>query len=194
MSLAFVPGTEVPDGDLDRMAGLLFATSHLEYCSVANTLGLPLRQLQRRQNVEPYLRHIRALYDGDRFVGFHNSATIAEYAAVQAPSYYRAEVREMDAAYDAFVAAHARPEDLFVAGLAVEPEMRGKGCSNVLLDDIARLARERAAPRIVLTVWETSAALPIYLRKGFQCLGSFDYAYPLFFERLHALARQMEES
>jgi GNAT superfamily N-acetyltransferase len=194
MTLAFVPGTEVPDAILDRMAELLFATSHLEYCSVANTLGLPLRQLQRRQNLEPYLRHIRVLYDGDRFVGFHNSATIAEYADVAAPSYYRPEIRAMDAAYDAFVAAHARDEDLFVAGLAVEPAMRGKGYSNVLLDDIARLAGARQAPRIVLTVWETSAALPLYLRKGFAPCGTFDYAYPLFFERLHALARQMRES
>lgn len=193
MSLAFIPGTEVPEADLDRMAALLFETSYLEYCSAGNTLGLPLCALQRRQNVEPYLRHIRALYEDGRFAGFLNAATIAQYAQVGAPSYYRAEVRAMDAAYDDFVATHAREEDLFVASLALAPAARGRGLSNALLDEAARLARVHRSPRIVLTVWETSAALPLYLRKGFTSCGSFTHAYPLFFERLHVLARATEE-
>lgn len=193
MSLAFIPGRDVADEDLDRMAGLLFSTSYLEYCSVANTLGLPLRTLQRRQNVEPYLRHIRALYDGDRFVGFFNAATIADYAAVGAQSYYREEVREMDAAYDEFVGGHARADDLFVASLALEPAVRGRGLSNVLLAEIGRLARARRCPRIVLTVWDSSPALALYRRRGFTPCGSFGYAYPLFYERLHVLALATEE-
>ena len=194
MSLAFVPGTEVPDADLDRIAGLLFATSYLEYCSAGNRLGLPLRALQRRQNVDPYLRHIRALYDDGRFAGFFNAATPAQYAAVGAPSYYRDEVRAMDAAYDEFVDTHVRDGDLFVASLALEPAARGKGMSAVLLDEIGRTARRARCARLVLTVWESSPAMALYLRRGFVPCGSFSYAWPLFFERLHVLARPLEEA
>lgn len=189
--LVFVAGTETPERDLDRMAALLFETSYLEYCSAGNRLGLPVRTLQRRQNVEPWLRHIRALYVAGRFAGFYNAAPLAQYAATPAVNHYRAEVQAMDGAYDAFVAAHAAPDQLFVASLAIEPAWRGRGLLDELLADAHRLARAAGCTALGLTVWQTSAALPLYTRRGFAAVGTFDGAWDLFFDRLHYMTRAL---
>jgi GNAT superfamily N-acetyltransferase len=189
--LAFVSGTEVPEHDLERMAALLFETSYLEYCSAGNRLGLPLRALQRRQNVDPWLRHIRALYVAGRFAGFYNAATLAQYASTPVVNHYRAEVQAMDAAYDAFVATHAAPDQLFVASLAIEPAWRGRGLLDELLADAHRLARAAGCTALGLTVWQTSAALPLYARRGFATAGRFDGAWELFFDRLHYMTRPL---
>ncbi len=184
----FVAGAEVADAHRDRMAELLFATSYLEYCSVGNKLQLPLPQLQRVQNIEPYIDHVYGMYDDERnFTGFFTAATVEEFGRIPAASYYRDEVRAMDDAYDAFVREHARAGDLFVASLAVEARYRGQGLLTPLLGEIERLARSKNSGRIVLTVWERSDALRLYLKKGFKICGSFGYAYELFFERLHFL-------
>ncbi|WEF34358.1 GNAT family N-acetyltransferase [Pseudoduganella chitinolytica] len=189
--LAFVAGTAVPERDLDHMAALLFETSYLEYCSAGNRLGLPLRALQRRQNIDPWLRQIRALYVGGRFAGFYNAATLGQYAATPAVNHYRAEVQAMDAAYDAFVAAHAAPDQLFVASLAIEPAWRGRGLLDVLLADAEAVARGAGCTALGLTVWGTSAALPLYRRRGFATAGTFDGARDLFFDRLHFMVRPL---
>ncbi|HEX8615927.1 MAG TPA: GNAT family N-acetyltransferase [Telluria sp.] len=182
----FVPGPQIADAQRDRMAALLFATSYLEYCSFGNRLRLPLVALQRRQNIDPYIDHAHGLFDrAGRFKGFYTAATIAEFAQVDAVSYYRDEMRAMDAAYDAFIAAHARDADLFVASLAVEERYRGSGLLNLMLAHLGALARSKGSERIVLTVWETSAAMGIYLNKGFRSRAVFDYAADLFFDRLH---------
>ena len=188
-ALTFVPGHAVPAPDLDRMAALLFETSYLEYCSVANRLGLPPRQLQRRQNIDPWLEHIVALYEGSRLAGFYNAATLAQYSATPAVNHYRPEMQAMDAAYDAFVTRHTAANELFVASLAIEPACRGRGLLDVLLADVARTARRHGCTGICLTVWQGSAALPMYERRGFTVRATFDDAYPLFFDRLHSMAR-----
>ncbi|NHZ34378.1 GNAT family N-acetyltransferase [Massilia sp. CCM 8692] len=183
---AFLPGAQIGEAQRDRMAALLFATSYLEYCSFGNRLRLPLVALQRRQNIDPYIAHARGLFDGAGcFSGFYTAATIAEFARVNAVSYYRDEMRAMDAAYDAFIALHARADDLFVASLAVEERCRGRGLLNLMLADIEALARGKGSARIVLTVWENSAAFSIYLHKGWRSCAVFDYAAELFFDRLH---------
>ncbi|MDQ1829890.1 GNAT family N-acetyltransferase [Massilia scottii] len=182
----FVQGPLIPDACRDRMAALLFATSYLEYCSFGNRLRLPLVALQRRQNIDPYIAHSVGLFDAaGRFNGFYTAATIGEFGHIEAVSYYRDEMRAMDAAYDAFIAFHARENDLFVASLAVEERFRGRGLFNVMLAHINALARGKGSPRIVLTVWENSAAMGIYLNKGFRSRAVFDYAAELFFDRLH---------
>ncbi|WP_229427002.1 GNAT family N-acetyltransferase [Massilia atriviolacea] len=182
----FVPGPRIADAQRERMAALLFATSYLEYCSFGNRLRLPLVALQRRQNIDPYIAHSYGLFDAaGRFSGFYTAATIAEFGKVDAVSYYRDEMRAMDAAYDAFIALHARADDLFVSSLALEERDRGRGLLNVLLAHIEALARSKGSPRIVLTVWENSAAMGIYLHKGFRSRAVFDYAAELFFDRLH---------
>jgi GNAT superfamily N-acetyltransferase len=170
------------------MAALLFSTSHLEYCSFSNKLNLPLVQLQRRQNIDPYLAHLVGVFDGrEKFTGFFTAATLAEFAGIDAVSYYRDEMRAMDEAYDAFIAQHATAADFLVASLAIEDRYRGRGLFNIMLNEIEQLARSKGSTRIVLTVWEQNDALHIYLKKGFRICASFDYAYDLFFERLHLL-------
>lgn len=192
--LNFVPGTESTDAHRNRMAALLFSTSYLQYCSYANKLRLPLVQLQRRQNIDPYIDHVCALFDPEQqFAGFFTAATLAQFERVSAVSYYRDEMQAMDAAYDSFVALHARRSDYFVASLAIEECLRGQGLFNAMLAEILRRAREAGAARVVLTVWESSDAMAIYLAKGFSTCGVFDYAWELFFDRLHFLAYPVEQ-
>lgn len=188
----FIPGSATSPVQRTRMAELLFATSYLEYCSYSNKLGLPLVALQQRQNIDPYLAHIEAMQDGEqRFAGFYNAATISDYAALPVVSHYRDEMRSMDADYEAFIDAHARPDDLFVASLAIEEGYRGQGLFHVLFDRLRTLAQEKNSPRIVLAVWEQGEALPIYLKQGFVSLDRYDGAYPVFFDRLHFLAHDL---
>lgn len=188
-TIHFIPGSATSAAHRTRMASLLFATSYLEYCSYANKLGLPLVALQQRQNIDPYLAHISAMLDAQgRFTGFYNAATIADYGALSVVSHYRDEMRSMDADYEAFIDAHARADDLFVASLAIEEGYRGQGLFHALFDRLRTLAQEKNSPRIVLAVWEQSDALPIYLKQGFVSLGRYDGAYPVFFDRLHFLA------
>ncbi len=188
-STAFIPGTEVPERDLDRMAALLFETSYLEYCSAGNTLRLHPRALQRRQNIDPWLPHIRALYADGRFAGFYNAAPLREFGASPAVNHYRADVQAMDAAYDAFVSACVAPDELFVASLAIEPVWRGRGLVKLLLAELEAAAQAGACSGIALTVWQSSAALPVYRRHGFTVRATFDAAWPLFFDRLHCMGR-----
>ncbi len=189
---AFIPGTGVPGRDLDRMAALLFETSYLEYCSAGNALRLHPRALQRRQNIDPWLRHIRALYVDGRFAGFYNAAPLREYGATAVVNHYRADVQAMDADYDAFVGNSVAPEELFVASLAIEPVWRGRGLVKLLLAELEDAARAAACPGIALTVWQSSAALPVYLRHGFAVRATFDAAWPLFFDRLLCMGRALD--
>ncbi|UUZ46764.1 hypothetical protein LP420_23345 [Massilia sp. B-10] len=116
----------MPEPHLNRMAALLFATSYLQYCSYSNKLRLPLVELQRRQNIDPYLAYVHAMYDSARnFTGFFTAAALPEFAQVGARSYYHDEMAAMDAAYDAFVELHTRPDDYLVASLAIEERHRG---------------------------------------------------------------------
>ena len=186
--VVFVPGAALDGALRDRMADLLFSTSYLEYCSAGNKLQLPLRQLQRLQNIEPYIGHVYGMLErGGGFAGFFTAATVAEFGAVPAVSHYRDEVKEMDAAYERFIEQNARSGDFFVGSLAIEGRCQGRGWLAHMLAEIERLARGRACERIVLTVWESSTAMPVYLRRGFQRRASFGYAYTLFFDRLHFL-------
>ncbi|UUZ52357.1 hypothetical protein LP419_22790 [Massilia sp. H-1] len=63
-----------------------------------------------------------------------------------------------------------------------------------MLAEIERQAHQRRSARVVLTVWERSDAMPIYLAKGFTSCGTFDYAWDLFFDRLHFMAYDLESA
>ena len=192
--ISFQPGTAMDEASRDRMAKLLFATSYLEYCSFGNKLNLSFAELQRRQNIDPYIALVRSMVDANgNFIGFFTAGTLAEFARVQTVSFYREDMRAMDAAYDAFVAEHAREGDLFVSSLAIDEPLRGRGLFNAMWREIELVARAKACTRIVLTVWENkSEAYPIYLKKGFRRGGSFEYARDLFFDRLHFLSYELE--
>ena len=185
----FVDGAQASVETRRRMATLIFSTSYLEYCSVANKLGMPCVELQQRLNIEPFLAHSRVLADDKkRFAGFYTAATMAELAAVSTDRPYRDEMQALDDAYEAFVASHTRGDDYFVASLAIEPRDRGRGLFHQAFDDIVARARRAGSPRVVLAVWESNAALALYRRKGMGTLARFDAAWPLFFDRLQLLA------
>ena len=186
--LKLVAGELLGEETKNRMAKLLFATSYLEYCSFGNKLNLQFVELQRRQNIDPYLAHIHGLHDEDgRFIGFFTAATMAEFQACAAVSYYRDDMKALDDAYDAFVLAHARADDCFVSSLAIDEKYRGQGLFRQMFHEIRDLAGRKGCARITLTVWEKSEALQVYLHKGFRSVGTFDYAYSLFYDRLHFL-------
>ena len=191
----FVDGAQASIEERRRMATLLFSTSYLEYCSVANKLGMPCVQLQQRLNIEPFLAHIRVLADETkRFAGFYTAATMAEFAAVETDRPYRDEMQALDDAYEAFVAAHTQADDYFVASLAIEPRDRGRGLFHQAFDDLVARARQAGSPRVVLAVWESNAALALYRRKGMDTLARFDAAWPLFFDRLQLLALPLADT
>lgn len=192
--IKFLPGRALDEPSRDRMARLLFATSYLEYCSFGNKLNLSFIELQRRQNIDPYIDLAHGMVDGEgNFAGFFTAGTLAEFGQVQAVSYYRDDMRAMDDAYDAFIAQHARPDDFFVSSLAIDETLRGQGLFNAMWREIELAARSKGCRRIVLTVWENkSDAYPIYLKKGFRKESSFEYARDLFFDRLHFLSYELE--
>jgi len=191
--LRLVPGPMLSERTKDRMARLLFATSYLEYCSFANKLGLDLVSLQRRQNIDPYLRFSQGLaLDDDTFLGFFTAGPMVDFQSCAATSYYRDEVHALDEAYESFLQAHSRPSDYFVCSLALEERFRGRGLFHQMLQHIEGLARQAHCPRIVLTVWESGDAFQIYLKKGFRVCASFDYAFKLFFDRLHFLEFRLD--
>lgn len=183
-----VPGVLLGEETKNRMAKLLFSTSYLEYCSFGNKLNVQIVELQRRQNIDPYLRHLHGLHDeDDNFIGFFTAATMADFHACGAVSYYRDDMKALDDAYDQFVLEHSRVADCFVSSLAIDEKYRGKGLFNQMLNEIKSLASRKRCERITLTVWEKSDALRIYLRKGFKIAGTFDYAFNIFYDRLHFL-------
>ncbi len=191
-SFYFAPAHAVPQAYQIEMAQLLFSTSYLEYCSFGNKLRLPLVELQKRQNIEPYLSHIQVMLneskDGDtEFAGFFTAATMESFGKIKAESFYREEMRAMDAAYDRFVEKNARASDYFVSSLALDMRFRGLGLFNRMLEQIVKSAQRAKSKRIVLTVWNQSESLAIYLKKGFQKVDIFDGAIDVFFDRLHFL-------
>jgi GNAT superfamily N-acetyltransferase len=184
-----VPGALLGEETRDRMAKLLFSTSYLEYCSFGNKLNVQFVELRRRQNIDPYLEHSHGLHDEeDNFIGFFTAATMADFAACGAVSYYRDDMKALDDAYDQFVLEHSRADDCFVSSLAIDEKYRGRGLFNQMLNEIKSLSSRKRCERITLAVWEKSDALQIYLRKGFKIAGTFDYAFSIFYDRLHFLA------
>ena len=56
-----------------------------------------------------------------------------------------------------------------------------------MFDEIVKSARQRQCGRIMLTVWESNKAMDLYLKKGFRVVDTFDYAYNVFYDKLHML-------
>lgn len=183
-----VPGHLVGEEHKNSMAELLFSTSYLEYCSFSNVLNLNFVALQRIQNIDQYIDHVNGVYDSDNnFIGFFTAGTIEDFNKIQAVSYYRDEMKAIDDAYDKFVLKNSYSTDYFVSSLAIESKYRGKGLFNQIFKEIENMARQKGSRRIILTVWEQSEALKIYLKKGFKVADTFDYAFSLFFDKLYFL-------
>ncbi|MBL3521107.1 glycosyltransferase [Serratia plymuthica] len=183
--LHFLPGRQAGEADRIRMAKLLFATSYLEYCSAGNPAGMDLVSLQQAQNIDPYLDLITLAYDRcGAFIGFFTAASLDELYGVEASYLYRDEIKPLDEAYDDFVHSQCGADDYFVCSLAIESRFRGQAYFTPLFALIKQQAQQRRAKHIVLCVWQSSDACQIYLNKGFRVRGVFDYAWPIFFDRL----------
>ena len=187
--IRYIRGDGLTEQHKNQIAELLFETSYLEYCSYGNKLQLPKVQLQRLQNVDPMADYCNALIDiQGQLLGFFIGLKVSELNQIQFVSYYRGEMKDMDAAYDVFITKNTRDNDYFVGSLAIDKKFRGLKYFNAMFNEIVKQARESGAQRIVLTVWESSPALALYLKKGFRKIGdSFDYAYPIFFDKLYML-------
>ena len=187
--IRYICGDGLTEQHKNQIAELLFETSYLEYCSYANKLHLPKVQLQRIQNVDPMVDYCNALIDmHGQLLGFFIGIRVSELNQIQFVSYYRDEMKDMDTAYDTFITKNTRDDDYFVGSLAIDKKFRGLKYFNAMFNEIVKQARASNTQRIVLTVWASSPALNLYLKKGFcKIQDSFDYAYPLFYDKLYIL-------
>lgn len=167
--LWYLPGHLTTLQQQRKMAELIFSTSYLQYCSVDNQPQLPLIDLQLKQNIQPYLPLITALFDAQgNMVGFVSAGTELDYSAIAADYLYRASMRPLDDAYDEFVGQHSKSDDLFIGSVALTPAAQGKGYFSVVLENLLQQAQARCLRRITLCVWQSSPAVEIYCRKGFK--------------------------
>lgn len=191
-TMHFLPGHALAESTKNRMAKLLFATSYLEYCSVNNKRQLPLVALQRLQNIDPWLAFTYGMFDRQQqFIGFFCAATMAEFASVATVSHYRDEIKPMDDAYDAFVAANTAEGDLFVSSLAIDEAHKGQGHFHALMAEIRQLAQRKQCRHITLAVWGGADAYQVYLKQGFKVRGTFDWAWDKFYDRLYFMNHEV---
>lgn len=174
------------------MARLIFSTSYLEYCSVANPRQMDIVSLQRAQNIDPWLSLITAVFkpSGD-FAGFFTAGPMAQFKQTSVEYLYREEMLPLDRDYDRFVEKNSRDEDYFIASLALEATEQGKGYFRLLMEEIERQAIQHTAVRITLCVWESSRAISLYKKGGFRQSDSSDRWKGLFADRLCFLEKEI---
>lgn len=188
----FSAGGESTDADRDKMARLIFSTSYLEYCSVANPRQMNIVSLQRAQNIEPWLSLITVVYrPGGDFAGFFTAGLMAQFKQNQPEYLYRAEVLPLERDYDLFVEKNSRIGDYFIVSLALEAAERGKGYFRLMMAEIETQAIRHGASRITLCVWESSRALALYKKGGFCHSDSSDRWQSLFADRLCFLEKEI---
>ena len=194
-AVRFTPGDQTSETDRHEMAKLIFETSYLEYCSAGNVLGLNLTELQKKQNIEPYLSLLDGIYDysSGEFMGFVISGSCAQYDAIKAPYYYRDDMKAVDNAYDDFVLTHLRDDDYFISTVALKSSARGQGVFSQVFNRVKKDAQAKQCSRVVLTVYESSDALAIYQKMGFEVIGTFDYVQDIFFDNVQLLAYNLTD-
>lgn len=193
--LIFAPGVESTDEERQKMARLIFSTSYLEYCSVANPRQMDIVALQRAQNIEPWLSLITVVYKPcGSFAGFFTAGPMAQFEQMPVEYLYREEMQPLDRDYDRFVKKNSRDGDYFIGSLALEAAERGKGYFRLLMAETERQAVRHGASRITLCVWKSSGALPLYKKSGFCQSDSSDRWLSLFADRLCFLEKDLSDS
>lgn len=183
--LWFIPGGRTSKEEQRVMAKLMLTTSYLEYCSVDNIFSLDIITLQLRQNIEPFLPFITALYDQKgKMVGFLNAAKIIDYDTVSVEFAYRNHVRPLEDAYERFVATYSREDDFFICSVALLAEEQGKGYFGQILCRLTQEAKKQGLSRITLCVWKSNNAWLMYLKKGFIVVGSMQQEFTRFSDEL----------
>lgn len=190
---AFINADSLKGKHFNQMAKLIFSTSYLEYCSHSNKLNLPFTELQKRQNILPYIKLTKGVVnrEGD-IVAFSISGAIDDYDLIPSTSIYRDEMELMDKKYDHFLDKNKCERDFFISTICVAPQYRNKGIFNSLLNCIKKTAIGRNSRRITLTVWESNEALDIYINKGFEIIDYSEFAYEVFFDRILFLSLDLE--
>jgi len=194
-AVKFLPGELTSNTDRHQMAKLIFETSYLEYCSAGNTLGLNLIELQKKQNIEPYLSLLQGIYDyqsDNVFLGFVIAGTSTQYDEIDSQYYYRDEMKVVDKAYDDFVMSNLQDSDYFISTVALTHNARGKGIFSQVLKKIKNEALSHDCKRVVLTVYESSDALAIYQKIGFEIIDTFDYVENIFFDKVCFLVLSLD--
>ena len=187
--LWYLPGKLTTPLQQRQMAELIFTTSYLQYCSVDNQPRLPLVDLQLKQNIQPYLPLINALSDAQgNMVGFINSGTQQDYAAIKVDYLYHETMRLLDEAYDTFVSQHSKPDDLFIGSIAFTSEAQGKGYFSIVLENLIQQVQARNLSRITLCVWQSSPAVMIYRHKGFKEIAFMQQEVACFHDQLLFMA------
>ncbi|WP_343552832.1 GNAT family N-acetyltransferase [Pantoea sp.] len=188
-TLWFKPGTLANCAELRCMAQLILRTSYLEYCSISNLHSLDIISLQQQQNIQPFLSQISMLYNAaGKMIGFINAAPMRDYDSIKVGYGYRAEVRPLDDAYDSFVTYHSQPDDYFVCSVALHAEEQGKGYFSQVLSRITHQAKQQKLRRITLCVWQSSPALVIYRKKGFELIATMEKEVSCFNDKLLFMA------
>lgn len=190
--LNFVEGKFISDRDKNKMANLLFQTSYLEYCSVKNTLGLGMVELQRKQNIDPYTNFLHGIYDQARYLsGFVISGSCEQFEMLKVDSYYREEIRELDRRYDEFLLQHFSRSTYFAASTVIVEKCRGNAIKIQIFEKMKSLAKREGCNRLILTVYEKNRALKLYQKLGFRIIDTFDYSYEFFFDRVKLLELEL---
>jgi len=190
--IIFVPGLESNDEDRNKMARLIFSTSYLEFCSVANPRRMDIISLQRAQNIDPWLGFITTIVTpGGDFTGFFTAGLMAQLKQNPVEYLYREEMFSLDLDYDRFVEKNSCSKDYFIVSLALEATARGKGYFRLLMAESERQAIAQGATRITLCVWENSRAYSLYLKYGFCQIDRSDRWLALFADRLCFLTKSL---
>lgn len=188
-TLWFKPGVLANCAELRCMAQLILHTSYLEYCSVNNLHSLDIISLQQQQNIQPFLAQITLLYNAaGKIVGFVNAAPLSDYEDIKVGNGYRSEVKPLDDAYDSFVTYHSQPDDYFVCSVAFHAEEQGKGYFNQVLSRMTQQAKQQKLRRITLCVWQSSPAVLIYRKKGFEVIATMEQEVRCFNDKLLFMA------
>ncbi|HMK54061.1 MAG TPA: GNAT family N-acetyltransferase [Methanobacteriaceae archaeon] len=84
---------------------------------------------------------------------------------------------------DNLILSHLQKGDFYLAGVAVDEEVRGKGIGGLILEEAIKMARERECKRVVLDVaLDNPGAKRLYERIGFEVFNK--KSFPWFGKRI----------
>lgn len=79
---------------------------------------------------------------------------------------------------DSLILSHLNKCDFYIAGIAVDEEMRGKGVGSLILEEGINMARKRGCGRVVLDVaLDNPGAKRLYERMGFKVFNRRSYPW-----------------
>ncbi len=78
-------------------------------------------------------------------------------------------VAELDERVVGFIDVKVREKDVYIYGIAVQPEFKEKGIGSQLLEKVVQIAKKEGKGALVLTVKESNTrAIQFYSKRGFS--------------------------